>query len=87
MKHVKLSNSNVDTPGKKRLGWRYWPTVYFWTFVNNARAWWLSLWLLPFDDCAVCHGANGGIPGNENVIDGKLMCDYCLVKQLLNIGK
>lgn len=33
------------------------------------------------DDCDVCEGARGGIPGNENLIriDGEFtsMCDYC----------
>jgi hypothetical protein len=29
------------------------------------------------DDCQVCHGKWGGIKGNENVIDGIIMCDYC----------
>jgi hypothetical protein len=34
------------------------------------------------DNCEVCHGANGGVRGNENVVDGVIMCDYCHVKQL-----
>ena len=33
------------------------------------------------DDCDICEGAKGGIPGNENLIrvDGEFvsMCDYC----------
>ena len=29
------------------------------------------------DNCEVCHGERGGVRGNENVIDGKVMCDYC----------
>lgn len=29
--------------GKARLGWRYWPTVYFWALVNETRAWWRRL--------------------------------------------
>lgn len=29
------------------------------------------------DDCQVCHGANGGVKGNENVVAGVVMCDYC----------
>lgn len=29
------------------------------------------------DRCSRCAGANGGMPGNENVIDGKLLCDHC----------
>ena len=29
------------------------------------------------DACATCGGARGGVPGNENLVDGKPMCDYC----------
>jgi hypothetical protein len=29
------------------------------------------------DACEVCHGLRGGVPGNENLIDGKRVCDYC----------
>ncbi|AFU88222.1 hypothetical protein CcrColossus_gp352 [Caulobacter phage CcrColossus] len=29
------------------------------------------------DDCSICQGRSGGVPGNENVIGGKLVCDYC----------
>lgn len=29
------------------------------------------------DDCSRCRGERGGIPGNENVKDGMLVCDYC----------
>ena len=31
----------------------------------------------PRDKCEVCHGRNGGVPGNENIVDGVVMCDYC----------
>ncbi|AXQ68451.1 hypothetical protein HOT99_gp166 [Caulobacter phage CcrBL10] len=31
------------------------------------------------DGCEVCNGARGGVPGNENVVDGKVVCDYCHV--------
>jgi hypothetical protein len=34
------------------------------------------------DGCTVCNGEKGGVPGNENVIDGKLVCDYCLAVML-----
>jgi hypothetical protein len=36
---------------------------------------------LPKDDCYYCRGARHGVPGNENVINGKLVCDYCSVDQ------
>jgi len=29
------------------------------------------------DACQVCHGAHGGVPGNENIVNGVVMCDYC----------
>jgi len=29
------------------------------------------------DDCVHCLGRNGGVPGNENMIDGEPVCDYC----------
>ena len=29
------------------------------------------------DNCEVCLGSNGGVKGNENIIDGVRMCDYC----------
>jgi len=32
------------------------------------------------DNCEICKGAKGGIKGNENIVDGIVMCDYCTVK-------
>jgi len=29
------------------------------------------------DKCEVCHGKRGGTRGNENIVNGKIMCDYC----------
>jgi hypothetical protein len=29
------------------------------------------------DNCQRCDGEKGGTPGNENVIDGIVTCDYC----------
>lgn len=31
------------------------------------------------DNCRRCNGAKGGVPGNENVINGVVLCDYCSV--------
>lgn len=31
------------------------------------------------DNCEVCKGKKGGVRGNENIVDGKIMCDYCTV--------
>jgi hypothetical protein len=32
------------------------------------------------DGCEICHGFNGGVRGNENIVDGKIVCDYCMAK-------
>lgn len=29
------------------------------------------------DKCERCKGEKGGTPGNENIIDGQIVCDYC----------
>jgi hypothetical protein len=29
------------------------------------------------DACQVCDGERGGTPGNENVVNGVIVCDYC----------
>ncbi len=31
----------------------------------------------PRDSCRRCGGARGGVPGNENLVGGILLCDYC----------
>jgi len=36
-----------------------------------------TTWHRSKDDCSVCKGEKGGVKGNENIIDGKLVCDYC----------
>ena len=35
------------------------------------------LWRMLPDKCEICKGRKGGVRGNENVVHGKLMCDYC----------
>jgi len=37
------------------------------------------LWVCLLDDCEICRGESGGIRGNEQIVDGKVMCDYCSV--------
>lgn len=32
------------------------------------------------DDCEICHGKKGGVRGNENIVDGIVMCDYCSIE-------
>lgn len=34
------------------------------------------------DHCEICHGTRGGVRGNENRIEKKVMCDYCHVDYL-----
>ncbi len=34
------------------------------------------------DKCEVCYGERGGVPGNENIIAGKIMCDFCSADRL-----
>lgn len=34
------------------------------------------------DNCMICLGARGGEPGNENIINGVAVCDYCHVTWL-----
>lgn len=29
------------------------------------------------DNCQVCAGSKGGVRGNENIIGGRIVCDYC----------
>ena len=33
------------------------------------------------DDCVRCEGRNGGVPGNENMINGEPVCDYCVAQE------
>jgi len=34
------------------------------------------------DNCEICKGMKGGVKGNENIIDGIVMCDYCHVARI-----
>lgn len=29
------------------------------------------------DNCQMCEGERGGVPGNENIVNGVVMCDFC----------
>jgi len=37
------------------------------------------------DNCEVCKGEKGGVRGNENCVDGKVMCDYCTIEYKANL--
>lgn len=32
-----------------------------------------------FDSCTLCHGTEGGQPGNSNIVNALTLCDYCSV--------
>lgn len=32
------------------------------------------------DKCQVCGGKCGGVRGNENIVNGVIVCDYCHAK-------
>lgn len=34
------------------------------------------------DRCQACHGARGGVPGNENIVAGVILCDYCSAERM-----
>ena len=34
------------------------------------------------DNCVECKGCKGGVPGNENRINGRGLCDYCHAAQM-----
>jgi predicted CXXCH cytochrome family protein len=36
------------------------------------------------DNCENCHGTRGGVRGNENIVDGKVLCDYCHADTMLD---
>lgn len=34
------------------------------------------------DGCEICHGEQGGVPGNENRVNGLVLCDFCHAERL-----
>jgi hypothetical protein len=34
------------------------------------------------DVCEKCHGEKGGTPGNENIVNGRVLCDYCTAEEM-----
>lgn len=40
------------------------------------------LWRLLPDKCEKCKGKRGGVRGNENVVGGVILCDYCSADDL-----
>jgi len=48
--------------------------------VPLAGMWTKEFWgdeYTDLDNCEVCNGERGGVPGNENSINGVVVCDYC----------
>lgn len=41
-----------------------------------------ALYSLAPDNCQRCHGEKGGMLGNENIINGEVLCDYCTSETL-----
>lgn len=33
-------------------------------------------------ECEDCGGVHGGVPGNENIVDGRVLCDYCTTSRI-----
>jgi hypothetical protein len=62
---------------KRKTGWK----DYNWAKHKKSRDDFFQkkLWKEK-DCCSVCHGEKGGVKGNENIIEGNLMCDYCTVE-------
>ena len=38
------------------------------------------VFLMGKDACEECHGETGNVPGNENIVDGRVLCDDCHVR-------
>ena len=35
-----------------------------------------------YNNCELCGGRSGGVPGNDNIVDGLVVCDYCHASML-----
>lgn len=33
-------------------------------------------------ECEDCGGTRGGVPGNENIVEGRVLCDHCTADRL-----
>jgi hypothetical protein len=66
------SSQSAHTLGKARLGWKYWPTVYYWEVVNTIRAAWKNLWLM---ECLECNGKGSVEASNHRI--GQVECPEC----------
>lgn len=44
---------------------------------SRARRAAIRHWMSLPDNCQICHGAKGGVRGNENRMNGIVCCDYC----------
>jgi hypothetical protein len=46
-------------------------------------------WALKFlrDNCQVCHGTRGGQWGNENLVNGVVMCDDCHAEHMYRVAQ
>ena len=63
-----------DGDTDETMGARYFPD----TLKENSGEDWHRLQGAFYpDNCQVCSGDRGGIRGNENIVGGVIMCDYC----------
>ncbi len=59
--------------------------LVLWVLALHARVGWLLV--NTRDKCSKCFGQGGGILGNENAVDGMVLCDYCTVQYRLEKGE
>ena len=67
----------VETFVSIRRGWKE-PTGFrkFWIALKRRPL--THSWMpVEYDNCQVCKGTSGGVKGNENIINGLVVCDYC----------
>ena len=48
-----------------------------WTVTSLNAADSIAIFKLFADECDICHGTKGGVKGNENIVSGQKVCDYC----------
>lgn len=53
--------------------------LYVWGYLGRKAQRMSSSSMSDLTECEFCLGAKGGVPGNENVIGGVVVCDYCHV--------
>lgn len=44
---------------------------------RKFKAFKINVLKIELDNCEQCNGSKGGQKGNENIVNGKIICDYC----------